>query len=60
MLQSHNKMRPTLLEWNKIDPPDTVEIERTKLIEKIQGNVNPFIIDNSLVDKYFNSNKSYI
>ena len=54
------KMRPTLLEWNKIDPPDTVEIERTKLIEKIQGNVNPFIIDNSLVDKYFNSNKSYI
>jgi endonuclease I len=33
----------TLLKWNKQDPPDDWEITRNELIEKFQGNRNPFI-----------------
>ncbi|AUI68287.1 endonuclease [Beggiatoa leptomitoformis] len=33
--------------WNKQDPVDAWEIERNKRIAEIQGNLNPFIADNS-------------
>lgn len=32
-----------LLEWNRIDPVDQVELNRNDAIEDIQGNRNPFI-----------------
>ena len=35
-----------LLEWNKLDPVDQIEITRNEAVYKIQGNRNPFI-DNS-------------
>ncbi len=39
------------LEWNNQDPPDSNEIRRNNLIEKYQGNRNPFTDDPSLADK---------
>ncbi len=32
-----------LLEWNKMDPVDNLEIRRNEAVYKIQGNRNPFI-----------------
>jgi deoxyribonuclease-1 len=32
-----------LREWNKKFPPTATEIERSKRVQKVQGNVNPFV-----------------
>ncbi|MCG2725623.1 MAG: endonuclease [Elusimicrobia bacterium] len=40
-----------LLEWNRQDPPDDNEKRRNNLIEKYQGNRNPFTDEPSLADK---------
>jgi hypothetical protein len=39
------------LDWNRQDPPDAAEKRRNDLIEKFQGNRNPFVDDPSLADK---------
>ncbi len=41
----------TLLKWNKEDLPSEQEIYRNNIIEKIQGNRNPFIDNPNLVNK---------
>lgn len=40
-----------LREWNKLDPVDHREISRNKRIQKLQGNINPFVQDSSLIDQ---------
>ena len=39
-----------LRQWNILDPVDSEEVRRNTLIEKIQGNRNPFIDDSELVN----------
>lgn len=39
--------------WNYKYPPSTEEEERNLIIYKYQGNYNPFIINNKLINKYF-------
>ncbi|OVE81133.1 hypothetical protein BVY03_04395 [bacterium K02(2017)] len=46
-----NKNLPTLMEWNRIFPPDAWELERNNRIEQFQGNRNPFVDDFRLVDR---------
>lgn len=41
----------TLREWNESDPIDKLEIERNNVVEKLQGNSNPFILNNRLVNQ---------
>lgn len=36
-------LRSVLLEWHRLDPPDARERDRNALIERHQGNRNPFI-----------------
>jgi endonuclease I len=43
-----------LRQWNRLDPIDGNEIRRHEVIKRLQGNVNPFIQDSSLVDKISN------
>ncbi len=43
----------TLLDWHYYDLPDEVEINRTHSIASYQGNVNPYVIDPSLVGRVF-------
>jgi len=40
----------TLLEWNKLDPPDDYEIRRNNVIFEWQNNRNPFIDQPELAD----------
>ncbi len=40
-----------LMEWNRQDPPDANELRRNGLVEKFQGNRNPFIDNPELVDQ---------
>lgn len=40
-----------LKEWNRIDPPSAVEVNRNNYVESIQGNRNPFIDYPQLVDR---------
>jgi hypothetical protein len=47
-----------LCEWHNLDPVDQKEWERTHGIEKYQGNVNPFVIDCSLVSRAYCQNLS--
>lgn len=42
---------PMLLRWNRQDPPDEEERRRNDLIERYQGNRNPFVDDPSLADR---------
>ncbi|MAV64969.1 MAG: hypothetical protein CMG00_07245 [Candidatus Marinimicrobia bacterium] len=42
-----------LLDWNNYDPPDDFEITRSNLIANIQGNLNPFVIDPTLVSRIY-------
>jgi hypothetical protein len=42
---------PMFLQWNRMDPPDAAEKRRNDLIEKFQGNRNPFVDDPSLADR---------
>ncbi len=39
-----------LLEWNKLDPVDEIELYRNEAVYKIQGNRNPFIDNSSYAD----------
>lgn len=45
----------TLLEWNRLDPPDKWEIERNNYIQTIQQNRNPFV-DHPEYVNYINFN----
>lgn len=40
----------TLRKWNKIDPVDNRELERNEIIQTLQGNINPFILNPEFVD----------
>lgn len=42
---------PTLADWHTADPIDEAEISRTRKIGEVQGNVNPFILDPTLVQR---------
>ena len=39
--------------WNKLYPPDKFEIIRNYKIKKIQGNVNPYIVNPFIVNRIF-------
>ena len=39
-----------LKQWNIIDPVDEEELKRNDMVEKLQGNRNPFVDDSQLVD----------
>ena len=43
-----NQQLETLLLWDQIDPPSGREVRRNALIDRAQGNVNPFILDRLL------------
>lgn len=45
--------RETLCRWNRIDPPDNAEIERSHAIASFQGNDNPFVLDATLADRAY-------
>ncbi|QDU80707.1 Extracellular ribonuclease precursor [Polystyrenella longa] len=51
--QWFNSQLNTLIAWHFLDPADDEEIERTKQIELVQGNENPFVLDSSLVLRVF-------
>jgi endonuclease I len=40
-----------LRQWNKLDAVDSAELERTRRIAAIQGNVNQFVEHSNLVDR---------
>ena len=44
----------TLRQWNKLDPVDSLELERNNIIRTLQGNSNPFITNNNLVNQINN------
>jgi endonuclease I len=46
-----NEEEAVLREWNKLDAVDAAEIERTRAIADIQGNVNQFVEHSNLVDR---------
>lgn len=41
----------TLRAWHVKDPADAREVDRGKRIELVQGNVNPFVLDATLLDR---------
>ena len=43
----------TLLMWDQEDPPSAREVVRSGLIQRYQGNVNPFILDPGLAFRAF-------
>lgn len=46
-----NSRLEVLLRWNRQFPPTAFELERNSIVEKFQGNRNPFIDDPSLADR---------
>lgn len=50
---------PLLLEWNRLDPPSTWEIERNNRVYKVQGNRNPFIDYPQLAEYIWGDSISY-
>lgn len=42
---------PMFLEWDRQDPPDLAERRRNDMIERYQGNRNPFVDDTSLAGR---------
>lgn len=42
---------PVLRRWNVSDPADDRENERGRRVERIQGNLNPFVADPTLLDR---------
>ena len=42
------RQRETLCRWSNEDPVDLVEYERTRAIERVQGQANPFVLDCTL------------
>ena len=47
----------TLLEWNKLDPPDDYELRRNNVIYEWQNNRNPFIDNYELADYIWGDKK---
>ena len=47
------EMRPTLLEWTRLDPVDPAEMARSAWIATQQGTPNPFVLDPTLADRAF-------
>lgn len=47
-------MQDDLLVWNRQDPPDAREQERSRWIASLQGNENPFVLDYTLADRIWN------
>lgn len=44
-------MSSTLCDWHNADPVDADEYERTRKIERYQGNPNPFVLDCTVADR---------
>jgi deoxyribonuclease-1 len=44
-LEIYPRQKALLLEWHRADPPDAGERRRNAVIERLQGNRNPFIDD---------------
>jgi len=42
-IELFKRQRKLMLEWNRIDPPDAEEKRRNNVIERLQGNRNPYI-----------------
>ena len=52
-LKLFDKQSALLIKWHQNDPPSNAERRRNRVVEKIQGNRNPFIDDpESLVRLY--------
>ena len=51
-----NAQRQMLLDWHRDDPVDATEEARNKAVEDEQGNLNPFIEDDTLAERMFGSN----
>ena len=52
--------KSTLLEWNRIDPPDDFERNRNDVVYGYQKNRNPFIDHPEYADRIYNSDKFII
>jgi endonuclease I len=50
-LNDFRESLPTLLEWNKADPPDAGERARNEAIYRLQGNRNPYVDHPNYVDR---------
>jgi len=48
-----NLQEQTLIDWHFYDLPDVTEINRTNMIASYQGNINPYVADQSLVGRVF-------
>jgi len=48
-----NLQYQTLIDWHFYDLPDQTEINRTNSIASYQGNVNPYVVDPSIVGRAF-------
>jgi len=49
--QYFTKSVPTLMQWNRQDPPDEYEKKRNDLVAGFQGNRNPFVDNPEYVDQ---------
>ena len=46
-------MKDVLLQWHDLDPVDESEVNRSIAIEDVQGNLNPFVHDSTLVRRAY-------
>lgn len=47
----------TFRTWNRLDPVDDAERERSHNIARVQGNENPFVLDQTLMDRVLQKEK---
>lgn len=47
-------MQDDLLAWNRSDPPDDRERQRSTWVASLQGTENPFVLDYTLADRIWN------
>lgn len=52
--------KSTLMEWNRLDPPDDFERNRNTAVESFQQNRNPFIDHPEFADRIYNEDQLYI